>query len=735
MDRVQGVTKQLLIAALGISCAAVHPPVVAAERPNILLVVGDDVGWGDLRTNSPVGKVSLPTIERLAREGISFTDAHTSAAKCAPSRYSIITGNYQWRGRLSWGTWKYKGGSQVLAGQETLGGLLKRAGYTTAIIGKYNLAANFYKKNSNSFATVGDLDTSVDFTRAMVDGPNGRGFDYSFVAMMGIQAGPYAFFENGILYGDPSKLMTWKVGDYGDTQILVDGIGLPNWVTRDVGPTLATKALDFIEAQHHAQAEAAEPKPFFLYLDTQAVHSPRKPPVSIGGRSILGTTGLGARTDMLVEIDAIVDALIQRLDQLALLDDTLIVFSSDNGGLNVYSEQRAGHQTSGGFRGDKGTIYEGGHRVPLIIKWGQQGFGSSPHPAGTVINSLVGIHDLYATLAELTGVPAGADQGRDSLSFLSVLMGQAAAARADMVQEADEGEDNASDGGISGRHFAYRSGSWKLVFNSSRSPVGLYDLALDPFETTNLLTQPAQSDRVAAMRAGLEASLVSDRTTPPIGTAPLPAYALSLTSLSFGSQPVNVSSTSQAISLSNTGSVELPITSIAKSGANPSQFIQANDCGSSVPVSSNCTITILFKPTSTGTKTASITVTTGGGAGTKSVALSGAGVTNAISTFSLSPTTLAFGNVTVGVTSAAMTVVVLNNGTAALPITSIRLGGTNHAQFSHTHDCPAQLAIGAGCTVSVAFKPKSKNAKSATLKVTPGGGATAKTVALSGTGI
>ena len=148
----------LLLALLGAGSAW------SAPRPNILFILGDDVGWGDIRSNNPNGQVSLPTLERLASEGISFTDAHTSAAKCAPSRYSLITGNYQWRGRRDWGTWEYKGGSQILPGQDTLAELLKRAGYHTAFLGKYHLAADFLKNGSNDFASESDPDLSVDFT-------------------------------------------------------------------------------------------------------------------------------------------------------------------------------------------------------------------------------------------------------------------------------------------------------------------------------------------------------------------------------------------------------------------------------------------------------------------------------------------------------------------------------------------------------------------------------------------
>jgi arylsulfatase A len=696
----------------------------SAPRPNILFILGDDVGWGDIRTNNPNGKVSLPTIERLASEGISFTDAHTSAAKCAPSRYSLITGNYQWRGREAWGTWEYKGGSQILPGQETMAGLLKRAGYATAFIGKYHLGADFFKKDSSDFASESDPDTAVDFARAMVNGPGNQGFDYSFAAMRGIQAGPYAYFENDLLNGDPSELITWQVGNYGDTRIVDEGIGLPTWNTRQVGPTLLSKAVDFIETHRSAQQDS----PFFMFLSTEAVHNPRKPPVAIGDRLVGGTTGLGARADMLVEIDAVVDNLLRKLEQLGILQDTLIIFTSDNGGARDRVERDAGHHTSGGFRGDKGSIYEGGHRVPLIMKWGPQAFGTSSLPRGTRIDTLVGGQDLYATLAELTETPVAGDQGRDSFSMLPVLMGEAAEVRGHMVHEADF---DAPDGAISGGEFAYRSGAWKLIFDVNRVPVGLYDLADDPFETTNLRSQPAQSNRVAAMRADFEDALASARTAPPVGTPPAAEYSLSPTSVAFGSQALNLASNTRVVTLSSTGGSTLSISSIALTGSNPGQFSQSHDCSATQPSGSTCVISVKFRPTSTGAKTAALRVIAADGAGAKQVTLSGTGVR---SVMSVSPTSLSFGSQARGTISAARVVTISNSGAVVLPLGSIKFEGTNPGQFKQTNSCPAQVLVGEICIVNVTFNPTSRGAKSAALKVTAGGGAGAKSVTLTGNG-
>jgi hypothetical protein len=214
------------------------------------------------------------------------------------------------------------------------------------------------------------------------------------------------------------------------------------------------------------------------------------------------------------------------------------------------------------------------------------------------------------------------------------------------------------------------------------------------------------------------------------GPAPASAFALAPTSIAFGSQPLNFASDPQTVTLSSTGDAALSITSIALTGANPSQFVLSHNCGSSVPSGSSCAIVVKFKPTSTGSKTANVTVATD--AATAKVSLSGTGVK---STYSVSPTTLAFGDVARNTTSAAQSVVISNTGTVVLPINSISLGGTNPGQFSQANDCPSQLPVGASCSASVKFKPTSTGSKSAVLKVSSGGGAPATSIALSGNGI
>ena len=488
---------------------------VAADRPNIVFILVDDVGWGEVFPEKPTTQVALPALSSLASQGIRFNDAHTSAAKCAPSRYSILTGNYQWRGLRSWGQWNYKAGSQVLDGQATLATLLKGAGYTSSYIGKSHLGGRFYEKGKNSLLYSND-DARVDFARPMQQGFRWLGFDYSYALLRGIQESPYAYFENDLLVGNPADLITFEKGHYPHSQILKSGPGLPGWNQRDTGPELLNKALSFIDS-HTAGASAASP--FFLYYNTQAVHGPNIPPDSISGRNVAGVSGISPRVDMLVEIDAVVEAVTNKLQSLGLLDNTIIIFSSDNGGQRLPNETSLGHDSNAGLRGDKGTIYEGGHRVPLIIKWGN-GFKNSSLAPGSGVDGLVGVQDVFATLAELFAMPVDSDDARDSISFLPLLLGQTdKSSRISMIHEADAPERGALDG-IKGRHFSYRFQDWKLVFNDQHKPVGLYKISDDLFERNNLVRDSRYAGVVQDLVNKFEDEFSSERTSDPVSPEP-----------------------------------------------------------------------------------------------------------------------------------------------------------------------------------------------------------------------
>lgn len=510
-----------LLGALLPVCAA--RAVSTAPRPNILFIYADDVGWGDFSCNNPRGKIHTPNIDRLAAAGMRFTDAHPPAALCAPSRYSVLTGNYPWRGRDAEGVWGFNVPSDLLPGQQTIAHLLGSAGYDTAMFGKAGIGGTFARK-----------DGRPDLTQPMTDGPVQWGFDYSYIILRGHQSPPRVYIENGLVQADIAHIR----------QIKPNGelLPAPPWNGRTIGETLVTRAYGFLD-RHVARADAAD-HPFFIYFNTAGAHGPNNPPDKLLGTPLRGVTGLGDRADMVLEVDVILGKLTEALRDRGLLENTLIIVSSDNGGLPF--ERDRGHDSVGGLRGRKAFIPEGGHRVPFIAAW------PGHIPAGTVRHQVIGVHDIVPTALELAGVTRPADQALDSVSLVPVLLGltdDATPVRQTLVVQSSFGRDAFDDGGFSSpavimdgatsqsladeskppsgeakaallasttsdamAHCLYE-GDWKLTINIADQPAALYDLAHDLGEQHNLIDEPAQSDRVARLLALYRKIRASKRST------------------------------------------------------------------------------------------------------------------------------------------------------------------------------------------------------------------------------
>ena len=475
-----------------------------AAPPNIVVIMADDMGWGDLHANNPQSRVPTPNLDRLANNGMRFTDAHTPAAMCAPTRYAALTGNYQWRGRRSWGTWQFHKSSQLLPGQLTIGDLLSAKGYHTAFVGKMHLGGSFFAIGSDR---VSETPEEVDFARPFHDGLREHGFAYTFPLLEGIQEEPYAYFENDRLVGDAGQMRIWAKGAYGLSRIDNTGRGMPYWDSSKVGPDLAERAFAFI-TRHHGSFGAG--RPFFLYYAAQAAHSPYTPPVSFMGTPVRGATNLCTRQDMIYELDVFVGKLEDHLRSLNLLANTLILFTSDNGG-----RDNCGHVSAGPiFRGIKGQVLEGGHRVPFIVKWGD---GSSHAiPRGAVRHQPISVTDLTASLAAAAGVAIDPAQARDSFNFLPVWRGAVSdfkPVRDHLISEsrtAVTGEDTPPT-------FAYRERGWKLIAQWNGvdyAAIGLFNLASDSLEQTNLLGTVGQASRTRNMLARFVARRNSERTAP-----------------------------------------------------------------------------------------------------------------------------------------------------------------------------------------------------------------------------
>ena len=454
----------------------------------------------------------MPNLEKLAEEGIRFTDAHAPAAVCAPTRYSILTGNYPWRGRNPNGTWLFNMPSQVLPGQQTIGQLLKKAGYQTAFLGKVHLGGKVFSKSTGKpKLSMKDSFQDFDFSRKVENSPASLGFDYSYELPQGIQGSPYIALENGMLVGDELNLREWKIGRYGNSVIEADGFGAPDWDSSNVGPVLTEKAISFI-SKHFARNQAnGIREPFFMHYCSQSCHVPHTPPEQLDGEKIKGVSP-DAHLDMIVEADVTLGKIINRLKSAGEFENTLIIFTSDNGGLSRVSSgrYRSDHNSNEGFRGSKAQVYEGGHRVPFIARWGN-GNKNSPIPAGSQSDALIGLQDIYATFAELIKQPMGFRDGLDSQSFLGSLVGEKIVpGRTSLLIQANNGKSHGQQSKKS-----VRERNWKLITTKELNPIELYDLSDDPMESKNRINEGAQTNRVKRMVSELRRIMKSSRSTEP----------------------------------------------------------------------------------------------------------------------------------------------------------------------------------------------------------------------------
>lgn len=451
-----------------------------ARPPNVVVILADDVGWGDIRAYNPESRIPTPNLDEMARKGMRFTNVHSSAALCAPSRYSALAGNYHWRGRHSWGMATHYEPSQFLEGQQTLGDIMRLGGYATAFIGKWHLGGDFLGKDSDA---VTRDPAQIDYARPMGNGPGAHGFDYSFALLEGMQDPPYAYFEDDRLVGDAAEMLLWAKGTYGaygSNTIHHAGIGMPYYDSVKVGPDLMAQALGFID--RHRAAHGSE-KPFFLYYAAASAHYPHTPPETFFGRPVRGVTQMCFRQDMVYELDVAVGVLVEKLKAEGILQDTVLIFTSDNGG----TAPNCGHDTSGPkFSGHKGLVTEGGHRVPFLVRWG---YGRQyVIPAATVRRQPMGLQDLAATLAALAQVPLAAEQALDSFDMLPVWLGErgdSPPVRDHLIAEARWNPPNIP----TSPKFAYYEGDWKLVVEKNSfgfKPLELYNLAKDSAELTNL---------------------------------------------------------------------------------------------------------------------------------------------------------------------------------------------------------------------------------------------------------
>jgi len=535
--------------------------------PNILLILVDDMGQGDAPIYNPDSAIPMPNLTALANAGIRFDNAHAPAASCSPTRYSLLTGNYPYRGRKPSGVWKsFDPDTMIIPGQQTLGHTLQAANYRTGFIGKLHNGGAFWNEAGTAYTRAFD---ERDFTRSFDRGPTQFGFDYSFLLPGGVGTGPYSYFENDRLvrYDEAtSQFLPFETSDdarlhlvsvtnnqpFNGGLISKGGKAMDNYDSRQVGPTLTNRAVAFIDQHLETNDQQGTNRPFFLYMATPEPHTPWTPPpvfnsanptdIEIGspGTPIENATVISERTDTVYETDVILGTLVAKLDDEGLLNNTLIIFTSDNGpnsqltqptysGIGQRIETGPGgdqHINAQGaadgvpLRGYKLQIYEGGHKTPLVMRWGDGTEEGSVIQPGSANTQIIGLQDMMATLADLTGVALAADQANDSVSYRPILINPGSLQmREHMIIQGMSSEDTY---GLAGRALYERDQSsnlWKLIVDSDlENPqlgiqfAALYNLTLDPGETNSLLDDPTAEAQLIKMSEDYLTLISLDRT-------------------------------------------------------------------------------------------------------------------------------------------------------------------------------------------------------------------------------
>jgi len=498
---------------------AATPLAGAAEKrhPNIVVILADDLGYGDVRCFDPEhAKVPTPSIDLLSEQGLRFTDAHASASLCTPSRYSLLTGRFSWRSALRAHVVGFYGSPLIAPDRLTLPKLLQQHGYATACIGKWHLGMDWPLRQpdgSIAHAAAGKFSQirtgDPIFEEPIAQGPITRGFDYYF----GVDVPnfpPYTFLENDRMAVNPTARL--KIGT-GKGSEMIEAPMAPGWRYDEILPTLVEKTESYLADR------AKDKKPFFVFMSLTSPHEPVAPSKAFRGKS-----GISEVADFIMETDAAVGRVMEALERNGLAKNTLLVFSSDNGhagytGLKPFV--KVGHRVNGPYRGYKCNVTDGGHRIPLVIRW--PGVVASNRCS----DQLVCLSDLMATCAEMLGASLPENAAEDSVSLLPLLRGENRPVREALVHQ-----------GIISDFLVIRRGPWKLDLCAGdgagckvcteegvpqdlgedeaqklgRPPIQLYNMADDPGETRNL--QKEHPEVVKELFGLLKKYVEQGRSTP-----------------------------------------------------------------------------------------------------------------------------------------------------------------------------------------------------------------------------
>jgi arylsulfatase A len=489
-----------ILRTLAFSILCLTAPVLAADKPNVIYILADDLGYGDL--SHAGGKASTPHCDRLARGGMRFTDSHTTSSVCTPTRYGILTGRYNWRSTLKKGVLWGLSEPLIEQGRLTVPGFLQKNGYHTAVVGKWHLGLgwqmlpNGEKRKPKTGAAKGD-GWQIDYDKKVTGGPLAIGFDESFIIPASLDMFPYLYLKN-------DKPTAWA-----------------NTTKAFHRPGPAAEAFEAVncltdfarESRAFIAARAKGDKPFFLYLPLTSPHTPIVP-----SRKWQGKSGLSKYGDFLMETDWVVGEVLAELDKQKLTDNTIVIFTADNGcspQANIPDLAKKGHKPNADWRGHKADIFEGGHRTPFLVRW------PGKIKAGSSSSQTICTTDLFATMGDILGqkatIPKNAAE--DSFSFLPALAGKDAGkpTRPLTIHHSINGS------------FAIRRGPWKLAlcpgsggwsapkpaaaFKNKKLPlVQLYNLNDDPAERNNLSDK--DPELVKELASELAGAIRNGRTNP-----------------------------------------------------------------------------------------------------------------------------------------------------------------------------------------------------------------------------
>ena len=464
------------------------------EQPNIVFILADDMGYGDVSYLNKESKIVTTNLDQLANEGVVFTDAHSSSSVSTPTRYGVLTGRYNWRSRLKesviWGYDK----ALIQKGRETMASMLHKQGYTTAGIGKWHLGWDWNNVEAGK--------DSIDFSKPIANGPTTRGFDYFYGICGSLDMDPYVYVENDM----PTSLPNRRTVNKGKYSWWREGPTGADFVHEEVLPNITNRACTYIKDK--AQSD----QPYFLYLPLPAPHTPILPSEEFRGKS-----GIGEYGDFVLMVDAMVGRVMKAIEESGEKDNTILVFTTDNGcspAAGINEMKKLGHDANSIYRGHKADLFDGGHRIPCIVRWPAK---AKHHH----VDQTVCLTDFYATFAAANDYKLLDTEGEDSYNLLPAIIAEneIAPIREATVHHSIEGQ------------FTIRKGEWKLLLSPSSGGwsapkpndkealkglpnVQLYNMNTDVSETTNV--QAEHPEIVRELKALLIKYIEEGRSTPGI---------------------------------------------------------------------------------------------------------------------------------------------------------------------------------------------------------------------------